>query len=215
MSGLLKGEIAQGRAKSLGSVGTRSASLAAPPADPFAAYEQRIALLESELAEAAELLPELLANARQEGREEGLGERDESSAKRLQALEAGIAQAVSGWTERLDQMNGLSVQVAKTVLDKMLGNAEWHGDFLAQAISARLSQLDASTVIAVRLSPADISTQEIAELNTSSKVLVEASADLDAGHCAIALHMGEIELGPSTQWREAAALLDRLAEARC
>ena len=215
MSGLLKGELAHDQARPFGSAGARTASLPPTAANPFAAYEQRIEQLEAELAAHEKTLPGLIADARREGRKEGLRERDEATAKKLALLEPALTGAVDRWTERLEALNGLSVQVAKTVLQKMTGNADWHGDFLAQAIAARLAVLDASSVIAVKLSAADISSQEIAELNASSKILIEASTELEAGQCTIALQMGEIELGPSAQWSEAARLLDSIAEQPC
>ena len=215
MSGLLKAEMAETRSRPFATPGAATGLPAASPANPFAAYEQKITELEAELAALELSIPDRIERAREEGREAGLQERDHSTAKKLELIQSGVGQALAGWTDKLEAMDLLSVQIARTVLQKMIGNPDWHGDFLARAIAARLAALDASTVVAVRLSPQDVSAAEIAQLNGSSKVLIEVGRDLEAGQCVMALTMGEIELGPSAQWREAAALLDRIADQPC
>lgn len=215
MSGLLKAELAGAHSRPFGLATSKAAPAGPAGTDPFASFEQRIGELEAELAALEKAVPGLVAEAREEGRKEGLEERDEAAAKKLALIEAGLTEAIAGWTQRLEAMNALSVQVASTVIQKMTGNPDWRGDFLAHAIAVRLAALDASTVIAVKLSPADISAEEITALNADSKIVIEASNELEAGQCIIALQMGEIELGPAVQWRRAAKLLDALAGDPC
>lgn len=217
MSGLLKAELAQGQLRSLARGGgpAGASGRGIEPANPFAAFEQRIGELEAEVAGFQKSLPGLIDKAREEGRNAGLAEEAGASAKRLAKIESGLAQALGQWGDRLEAMNSLSVQIASTVLEMMIGKADWHGDFLAHAITARLAQLDTSMVIAVRLSPADISASELAQLNADSKVMVHVDDELEAGECTIELEMGEVKLGPAAQWQRAAALLEKLAGEPC
>lgn len=215
MSGIIKAGQGEAHSRIFAHATARTASAALAPADPADSFEQRIGDLEAELLALQQSVAGLVEEAREEGRKEGRQERDDSASKKLELLKEGLAEASVDWAQRLEAMNSLSVHVSKTVLQKMIGNPDWHGDFLAQAIAARFERLDASSVIAVRLSPADISSDEIAELSARGKMLVEVSDELDAGECTILLRMGEIQLGPREQWKRAAALLDELAGEPC
>lgn len=213
MSGLIKAE-QLADVRSLGPLADQTGS--SPAAETL--IEARERLLEDQLAKATAELDELKSSLEDQlksefelGREAGLKERDESAVKRLRLIEAGIARAFEAWDKRLEAMNGLAIQIARTVLARMIGNPEWRADFIAQAIVDRLGRFDQGSEIGIRVSSADFPDEGLPAAEAGN-VTLTATKDLPSGECIIDLGMGHLSLGPDAQWVEAARLLDQLAE---
>lgn len=183
--------------------------------DPQAALRDRIATLEAELRRAAAELPKKLGEAREKGKREGLEERDRSAAERLKLLEQLFERAASSWGQQLLAANALSVEIARNVLERMIGNPAWKAEFAEAAIAARMARLDRGSILSIRVSTEDFGEDVASLLELDSPTPVTLDPSLKSGDCRIQLTMGEIELGAPAQWRRAAKLLDEIAEDRC
>ncbi len=214
MSGVLKAVSASAAIRALPD-GAPARAVTPLAIDPMIALRARIAELEQQLAEQESAAGQRVEEARAEGRRAGLAERDESVAKRLILIEEALAAGLGAWSAELAASHGLAVEIARSVLDRMIGNAEWRSELIAHAIARRLAELDFRTLMSLRVSAEDFNEDDLAGLAPIGKVRVLADPGLASGSCILKLEMGEIELGPDAQWRRAALLLDELGAAPC
>jgi len=213
MSALIKAPVAARRA-----VMSFPAERAAKPSDQEvreAALAARIAELEAEIAGIEAALPDHLARARDEGAQAALADRSDAEAKALEQLRAAAAAALDGWRDRLKCWEGLSVGLARAVLEKVFLDSAAQGGRIESAIARRLQRLDSASLVRVRVSGADFSSSNrFSALTRALGPNLEVIADpaLESGACIIDLALGEIEVGPNAQWIRIEALLDSLEQ---
>jgi len=215
MSGLLKAAAVDTTIRSLPERSAALPSANSLVVDPVRSLEDRIAKLEAELARASAELPAQLGKAREEGRLAGLKERDESAAERRMLLERAASQAISAWVEQLASSHGLAIEISRTVLKRMIGNPDWHGELIQAAITKRLAELDARSLLSVRVSGDDFAEDELSSITSDPTARIIVDPELESGECVVDLTMGHVELGRDAQWRRVAALLDELAGGPC
>lgn len=213
MSALIKASVASAELQCVGSFGSRYAAEQSPAAVREAILEDRIAALEAEIAKTRASLPKQLERARLDSAREALKERSDSEEKALQHLRGAIAEAKSGWSDRLNSLDTLSLGLASEVLEQVFADADRHAVQVASCIKRRLEILEARSVLRARVSAKDFPNAERLEaLAVELGELVELVADtkLEAGACVLDLKLGHLEIGAGVQWQRISELLDRL-----
>lgn len=190
-----------------------SATPIEPQQDDAAA---QIAALRSELSALKSEIPDLLAKERAGGIEAGRDERDEANRLLQEALQDMAEKALTAWDRRLEQLNGLSIDIARSVLGRILGNPDWRAELVEAAIAAQFRRLGEQAVTAIRLSAQDFpEAPSLAAAGQHGAIAVESTKQVASGTCQLELKIGRREIGPLSQWAEVDALLDELArEAR-
>jgi type III secretion protein L len=183
-------------------------------------YESECARLEDELAKLNAAMDALrdeneraIAEAREEGRQQGIVEAADEEALRSATLAKGAEEALSQWQERLDGLERLAAQIARTALAKVFDDDDRRTELVVASIAHQLREIDQAAVIALRVSAADFPAGEaLAALSEASKAAQFIScADLEPGECLIDLRLGHIDISPAAQWRELETLLIELA----
>lgn len=214
MTGILKAEQLSSNVRALSAFSNDQGN--APDFEVYVSQEQllraELAAYEAELAEFKAGLPAILAAEFDRGRKVGIQERDQSAAKKLAAVEAGLVAATKTWVEELKGMNALAVEICRSVLGRMIGNPDWRSELIREAIDARVSQLDHSCVMDIRVSSADFPQVAAAPAFEANGIKVRPVENLSSGQCIFDLKMGQHDLGPDAQWARIAALLDQLSD---
>lgn len=164
-------------------------------------------------------LREAARDAFDEGRADGLTEgRTLGEERRAAALEQ-LEIALSGAAERLDedlaQLERLAPLLARTALERMVGESEDRAGLIADALRLQLGRIDQATLVQAEVSSRDF--PDIAGLDAlparlgAPRLKIFPKDDLAAGEARLRLTLGGVEVGPAQQMAVLAALLDRLA----
>lgn len=178
-----------------------------------ALLETRIAELEVAIAERERVHSREIEEARAEGARKALEARSEHEAKSLQALQQALDKARSDWGDRLTGWETAAVAIARAVLEQVFTGSASRSELVESAVCRRLDQLEASTIIRIRVSPEDFPDEEaLAGAARAIGGAVELISDtaLVAGGCVVDLKLGHIDLGLGAQWQRVSDLLDRL-----
>lgn len=188
-----------------------------PPIDREQLLLEKIAELQGEIAHIRKSAPVEIKAAREQGRQAGLAERDETATKRQAVLEAGVRKALQNWAAQLEAIERCSVGLAALVLERMIGNPDWKADFVRQSIEHQVARLKRESIVAVNVSPSDFDSEQLAERATAWGGTLHSVDDLSSGECTIDLVMGHRDVGAGAQWEQVSALLAELDEAdfRC
>lgn len=213
MSGLVRGE----RLLDIRSLGVdestvaRAGNPASPMVDRVRQLEDALASARAEVVTLGDEHAKALVREFERGLADGLKERDDRDSRRLLKIEAGMATALEAWEQQLAGLDQFALEVARTVLGRMLGNPDWQAEFVARAVISRVEKLQDNARVVIGVSAADFPDGGPSVVADGKASLVTRD-DLASGQCEVDLGMGTLRLGPDAQWREAARLLDRLAD---
>ncbi|HEY0148104.1 MAG TPA: hypothetical protein VGB70_03795 [Allosphingosinicella sp.] len=185
---------------------------AAPAEDPrITALREEVASLRLAVAQHPAALERAKADAKAAGRREAGEAIRQDGEKQLSALRAAIATALKDWDARLAELDGLAALLSKTALAKVFDDDERRAALVGETIARQLRHLRRETVLAVRVSARDFpdaAALQAVAAESGGALNVLADPDLRGGHCRLDLQLGRVDIGPATQWRELAALLD-------
>jgi type III secretion protein L len=204
----------------------------APPARPpeplipaeVRALRQEVEALAARLADRDAEVERLQGDVRRayrdgeaEGRKQGREEADQRRAEALVALGRGVEAALERFAGELEALERLSVLVARQALSKVLGDDADRTATLAAAIRHQLQDIEADSVVAVRVSTADFGDprelERLAAELASTRVDLAADDDVGRGDCRIQLRLGTLDVGLPRQWARLERTLTALAEA--
>lgn len=157
--------------------------------------------LEAELAQAKKAKDE----ARDAGRKAGLAEAERQEAARISLLKETLTDAVTAFETRLEILDGLAPQLARAALEKLCVPPDNWTTLIEAMIKRQLAVVRRSTVVALRVSPADFDEAAAAALDA------RFDPDLGSGAARIELKLGLIDLDVRDQWSALVALLDEMA----
>jgi flagellar biosynthesis/type III secretory pathway protein FliH len=165
-------------------------------------------------AEAAVREAEKQAEAR--GREAGLREAEDDSAKRLVRLESGVERAVAEFVQALSALERLAPELARQGLAAMLGAETDRPALVAAIVQRQLRRLEAQAVVRVEVSAADFPDEAalsaLAHALGAPGVQIGAESGLFSGDCRVRLKLGTMEIGLNQQWERLDALLRDLSQ---
>jgi flagellar biosynthesis/type III secretory pathway protein FliH len=195
------------------SFGTRGSIRAPEPTSREELLVARVAELEAVIVRREEALPHQLAEARSAGAREALEERSDAEAQALKALKQALADAQTNWAQQLQSWEGLSIGIARAVLEQVFSNPADRPLRATSAIRSRLQILETSSVIRVRVSSEDFpDPDQLGSTGTElgSDVELVPDSKLRTGECVIDLKLGHADIGLPAQWGRISQLLDRL-----
>jgi flagellar biosynthesis/type III secretory pathway protein FliH len=217
---LIKSEMATLLVRPFGATSSRPADeIKADLIGDVAAEDQVVAALEREnealrsaLAEAAEKARAEEGRAREEGRQAGLEAARRDDEHRCETLRTACSEALDDWRGRLADLDQLAPLIARTALAKIFGDDGDRTDLATRAIERQLAKLRREAILAIHVSAEDFADDSAfaalaAQVGTSEIAFVRDTA-LGVGECRIRLTLGQIDVGPATQWRTLSALLD-------
>lgn len=175
------------------------------PIDPMMfALQAEISELKHALAEAEASQKKAIEAARDQGRKEVKDTYARDDAEALAALEAGLAKAMAGVGERIDNLDSLALLLCETALQKVFADAADYQGLVARAIRLQVAELRRETVLLVAVSAADFpDTDALLALETRVGIGgVDIAQDLllPPGACRIDLRLGHIELSVAEHW---------------
>lgn len=193
-----------------------------PVAEAAVVADARIGELEEENARLREALEKALdaaadaaAKARESERKEAVEAARGEAAKRLEALDQGLAAALAAWQEALAGLDRLAPLIARTALSKLFEPSEDQAELVGRAIARQMAGLRRETALRLRVSAADFADDAalgaLRERAGAGRLDIVCDPDLASGECRLDLALGHVELTPAAQWRELAALLESLA----
>ena len=191
------------------------AAAAASPTDlRIAQLEQEVEDLYGQLQQTTLAAETRDAEAYQRGQREGASRADTLAQERLQLLTEAVENAQTMWTERLERLEILALEVAQTGLAALFGDQSRYALMVADSVCHHLRQLDHALVIRVRVSPADFGDDAALAMLTARLPAIALISDpaLLAGECMIDLQLGRIEAGVAGQWQRLAHFLETMAD---
>ena len=172
----------------------------------LAARDETVRQLEAATAEAH-------AQGSAEGQQAATVAFEDREQDRLELLAQGIAQAVADCASTLADSERLAALIACECLDRMLGAAAARTELIHDLIRHQYAQLDAQSILAVRVSPADFS--EVGALRLAhdgtAKCNLQRDDRLTPGAVQIDLTLGMISAGIDQQWGSFRTVLADLA----
>jgi flagellar biosynthesis/type III secretory pathway protein FliH len=194
------------------SFGKADAPLPAAKFEPEVIFEARISELTAELASRDEALAELLQAARAEGAKDALKQRSDAEECALKELKSALTAAREIWKESLGSAESLAIGLARAVLAKVFADADRRSEQVASCIKHRLQLLEAGSVVRIRISNDDFSSEQLRALASELGSALEINADskLKSGSCVVDLKLGQVEVSPNAQWQRISELLDQL-----
>ena len=184
-------------------------------ADPHVAQlERQVEELTAQLASAT-----LAAEAREEeaygrGEQAGRAQADTLAQERLEAFRETLSAARAAHAGQLEALEVLSLEVAQTVLSRILGDRLHYAPMVAEAVSHQIAQLDHALITQVRVSPGDFPDGQALAACAAQipEIALLRDPTLAPGDCRIDLVLGNVEAGLPGQWARAAELLESMAE---
>lgn len=184
--------------------------------------DARIAALTEEVAE----LKEALRLSREEAEEESAAalaegrklaeeefRRDEKAV--LDLLDRHLADAAERLEAAFVRSERAGLALARAALERVLGPGAASAGMCEAIIRHQMQMLRSEHVLAIRISEEvfcdGTGADEIHDFLSSGQVELIVDPVLPAGDCRIVLRLGELEVGPETQWRALAALFAELA----
>ncbi|KGB99179.1 hypothetical protein [Burkholderia cepacia] len=183
------------------------------------ALETRLRELEKQNAQLKQQAEERERLAHRKGWDEGIAkgkaQAEHDHAAQLDALQNGIREALQSFDHRLDSIEALALDIARAALDKIFGDPSLHAALIAQTVRHHLSHIATGTVLGIEVSQANFPDSEqlrhaFDELITHDRVALDASAQLPAGACLIALTLGKLDASPARQYERIAGALASL-----
>ncbi len=183
----------------------------------IAVLEQKIVALEMLIESNETERNEAIAAAIERGRKQAEANFARDEASRLKALEQALTAAATETSQRLDDLDALSLALAQGALASVFERAGDFDELLIRAIGRELADLKQESVLHVRVSASDFADEEALGAlvrRIGAAIRIECDDQLDAGACRIALRLGEIELSLPEYWRALRAKLLSFAEPR-
>jgi type III secretion protein L len=181
-----------------------------------AALAQQLHQREGEIDQLKRDVDAAFIDGEAEGRAAGLAEADDGAAKRLAALEAGVGQASTLFSEQMAGLEQLAILLAHEGLAKILDDRSAYCDLLSGVIRTQLDRLEAEAVVCVQVARADFPDADRLAALTAQVARpgldINASEDLAAGDCRIRLRLGALEIGVARQWSRLGAALRALID---
>ena len=151
--------------------------------------------------------------ALEKGRNEALSESETHELKRLESLDKTLAAMSRKLDGKLEDLDLLSLQLARTALGRILPDGERHPELVEGSLDLQLSRLQRELVVSVRVSAADFATPEylctIPERYPA--IAFQPDETLNSGESVIELQLGEIRLSMADQWKKLTAYFDEIA----
>ena len=177
---------------------------------------QRLQQRETEMVNLRQDAESAFRDGEMQGREAGVREAADQSAKTRATLETGVEQAIATFTQTLAGLERLAPMLARQGLAGILGAADHRGELVAAIVQQQLQTLEAQAVIHVEVSAADFGDEaalsSLAESLGSQGVKIHAYTALKSGDCRIKLKLGALEVGLDQQWGRLQSLLNDMAE---
>lgn len=203
-----------------------SAEQAAAGAHPASDTEARIELLKRQLSELEQAYAEqtLSLEAREEaahqrgideGVKTGMARAVRDHAGQLDALQAGVSDALKDFRQQLQTVETLALDVTQAALEKIFGDAALCTELVVQTARHHISHVAADSAIGVQVSAADFPEsaqlqEAFATLTRHTTLTVAANPQLPSGACLIDLKLGRLDVGLPQQMTHLAATLNAL-----
>lgn len=176
--------------------------------------EATVAELRHRLQEAAEDAEKRVAEALERGRREGRNAAESGEKLRLETLASALGEIKEEHRARLGDCELLALQLARTALSRVLGEAEAPAELVSATLAHHLARMKPDLVQGLRVSPEDFADagalEELAQAHGG--IAIRADGNLAAGECEIDLKLGKIDLGLGRQWQRLSAYFEELAD---
>lgn len=168
----------------------------------------RIAQMETEADQREEA-------AFERGRQDGLDHVAGEENRRLDMLAASLERLQPTRERILADCETLALQLSRTALKRVFGEAELQADLLRATLTYHLSALQRDMVRQVRVSGRDFrSADDLATLGERFPGLAVIADDtLQPGDCKVDLRLGSLDIGLAGQWQRLSVYFDQLAQA--
>lgn len=193
------------RPLALPALGTAGAK---PPTETIAASGEHVKdeaqALRSALRQVEETRDQLIAEAREKGRQDALAafKRDDArlSAQLAEALEA----CQRGFDRKLEELNRASLLICENALGRILERPSEFAALLASAIRIQLADLQSGTILGLRVSASDFPDTSALQALSAKVGLgqqpVTADNMLAPGECVVDVRLGQIEISLPRYW---------------
>ena len=176
----------------------------------------RLEQQEVELASLRQQVEAAFKKGETQGREAGIREAADQSAKMLAGLERGMERAVATFSQAVSGLERLAPLLASQGIATILGQADDRRALVTAVVLRQLQSIEAQSVVHIEVSqadfPDDLALASLGDVLASVGTKVHAVAALKSGDCRIKLTLGTLEVGLDQQWRRLNAMLEDLAE---
>ena len=93
-------------------------------------------------------------------------------------------------------------------MEKVLGRAAPGRETITSAVASQMARLSNDSVIGIRVSGADFSDGDLAQLHRATATSVSVDPALGRGDCLIDLRLGHVVVSPAVQWARLRTFLD-------
>ncbi len=202
----------------------RARAPAAPAIDPEllrlredqAQAQLRLEQQEAEIADLHKQIDAAFRKGEAQGREAGIRDAADQSAKLLARVEGGVERAMAMYTQVLSGLERLAPALARQGLAQLLGDADSRADLVTAIVLKQIKTIEAQSVLHIEVSAADFGDEAalsgLSEALGAHAVKVQAYSALKSGDCRIKLKLGALEVGLDQQWGRLNAMLKDLSE---
>ena len=152
-----------------------------------------------------------LAGAEARAKDAAAGEHVKDDQARLTAISQSLDKARDEFDGNLrDGLGGMATNLAGEALARLVKLRGPDGDWLARTIARRLGEVRAGAIVALHVSPHDLSDELIAMVRPAlpGGTLIAADQALKSGTARLGLRLGQIEIDPALGLAQVLALLD-------
>ena len=200
MSGIIKGEAARSvRSFDLRAIDGRaiaSMDVATPRSPAELALDEarkQIALLEAQLVAVDKERRDERDEAYAAGLKEGAERADDDAERHVARVREMGDAALDIWRGRVGELDVLAAMLARGALAKVFSPDADLADLVARAIGAKVGQLRAESIVAVRVSSADFAEPSpVVAAAGGGEIILDSR--LKSGECRIDLRLGEVDL---------------------
>ncbi len=200
MSGVIKGEAARSvrsfNLRAIGGGAIASMDVAAPRSPVELALDEarkQIALLEAQLVAIDKQRRDERDEAYAAGLKEGAESADDGTERRVAHVREMRDAALDIWRGRVGELDVLAAMLARGALAKVFSPHADMADLVVRAISAKVGQLRAESIVTVRVSSADFA-EPSAVVAAAGGGEIILDSRLKSGECRIDLRLGEVDL---------------------
>lgn len=136
--------------------------------------------------------------------------------KHLELVQNAIRRALEKWDSQLNGMEGLTIDMAKATVEKVLGNIESRQEILQDIVKCQVKTLSDTSILQLRMSEQDCRTfpELIKTLKTEfgERMLITSDHGLSSGACMFDLELGKVDAGIDTHLDRIRALFSTIGK---